>query len=235
MGAYCAQCGQRRRAERLSIRALLRDAADATFNLDAGLPHTALALTRRPGHMVEEYVAGRTRPYTNPAKYLLICAALATFATIASGFTDSQVAQVAATRPEAADRMAVLLTSLQRYFNLVLILGLPVLPLLTRALFRRSPYNFTEHLVFNTYVYAHQNLLMVALLPAFFLFRNAVVFGALYMIAITTYYIWACRGFFGYGILSTALRASLAMILFTVLFIAGVAAAMVVIAAGMTP
>jgi hypothetical protein len=55
------------------------------------------------------------------------------------------------------------------------------------------------------------------------------------MIVITTYYIWACRGFFGYGILSTTLRASLAMVLFTVLFIAGVAAAMVVTGAGMTP
>jgi hypothetical protein len=233
--AYCARCGQRRRAERFSTRTLLRDAADAAFNLDSGLLHTGLALTRRPGAMVREYLAGRTRPYTNPAKYLIICAAMATFASIASGFSDVQVEQVAATRPDVADDIALLLTNVQRYFNLILILGLPTLPLLTRLFFRGSPYNFTEHLVFNSYVYAHQNLLMVAVLPAFFLFRNTMVFGALYMAVTTTYYIWACRGFFGFEILSTIVRGTLTMVLFTAVFVVGVAVAMMVIGTGGRP
>jgi hypothetical protein len=217
------------------MRALIRDAADAAFNLDSGLLHTGLALTRRPGGMAREYVAGRTRPYTNPAKYLLICAALATFASIASGFADLQVDQVAAASPEAGEDVAVLLRNVQRYFNLILVLGLPALPLLTRILFRGSPYNFTEHLVFNTYVYAHQNLLIIPVLPAVFLFQNPAVFGGLYMLVTTTYYIWACRGFFAFGVLSTAVRATLTMVLFTVVFMAGVAVAMFIIAAGVLP
>lgn len=214
------------------MRPLLRDAADAAFNLDSGLLHTALALTRRPGEMVREYIAGRTRPYTNPAKYLVICAAVATFASIASGFADAQVDQVAAASPDVAEDIAILLTNVQRYFNLILILGLPVLPLLTRLLFRGTPHNFTEHLVFNTYVYAHQNLIMVPILPAFILLRDTIVFGALYMALTTGYYIWACRGFFGFGVLSTVVRASLTMILFTAFFMIGVALAMTIIAAG---
>lgn len=217
------------------MRALLRDAADAAFNLDSGLLHTALTLTRRPGEMVREYLAGRTRPYTNPAKYLIICAAVATFASIASGFADLQVDQVATASPDAADEVAARLTNVQRYFNLILILGLPALPLLTRLLFRRSPYNLTEHLVFNTYVYAHQNLLMVPVLPAIFLFRNAAVFGVLYVAVTTAYYIWACRGFFGFGVLSTVVRGILTMVLFTVVFMVGVAVATTMIAAGGRP
>jgi hypothetical protein len=161
--------------------------------------------------------------------------AIATFASIASGFADVQVEQVATTRPEAADQMAALLTGIQRYFNLILVLGLPALPLLTRVLFRGSRYNFSEHLVFNTYAYAHQNLLMIVVLPTFFLFRNAVVFGGLYLILTTAYYIWACRGFFGFGVLSTAIRASVAMVLFTAVFMVGVAVAITIITGGTLP
>jgi len=226
--AYCAHCGQRRRQGRFSLGPLVREAADAAFNLDSGLLFTFVDLSRRPGAMARDYVAGRTRPYANPAKYLVICAAVTTFVSIASGFAASPVDAALAASPDAEEDMVHLLEFLQRYFNLILILGLPVLPLLTRLLFRRADFNLTEHLIFNTYVYAQQNLIFVALIPAYLL-AGPTAIAILYFVGITVYYVWACRGFFRLGAFSTVVRATLVMVLFSVAFMVGMAVAILLV------
>src|SRR3712207_7726642 len=40
------------------------------------------------------------------------------------------------------------------WLNLIMALGVPFQAVFTRLLFRRVGYNFAEHLIFNTYVYA---------------------------------------------------------------------------------
>lgn len=217
------------------MRPLLHDAADAAFNLDSGLLHTVITLWRRPGRMIRDYLAGRTRPYTNPAKYLLICGAVTTLASIVSGFTAAAADQMAAMSPEAAEETALAIAMLHRYFNLVLILGLPLLPVLTWVFFRPNAFTFTEHLVFNTYVFAQQNLLWIPVLP-FFVVLEAPLLGALlYLIATTAYYLWASRQFFGFGILSTMLRGMVVTVLFSVLFLVGLSVALNLVLGGGGP
>jgi len=226
--AYCARCGQRRRQGRFSLGPLVREAADAAFNLDSGLLRTFVDLSRRPGAMARDYVAGRTRRYANPAKYLVICVAVTTFVSIASGFAAAPVDAAMAASPDAEQGLTHFFEFVLLYFNLILILGLPVLPLLTRLLFRRADFNLTEHLIFNTYVYAQQNLIFVALIPAY-LVAGLTALTILYSVGITVYYVWACRGFFRLGAFSTVVRAAMVMVLFSVAFIVGMTAALLLV------
>jgi hypothetical protein len=212
--AYCSRCGQLVRRSRFALRPLLRQAADDALNLDHGLLHTVVALTVRPGRAVAEYVRGRTRPYTNPAKYLVICAALATFAMLYSGVLDAQldaVEEQTRRRAEVPDtvvdeRMNAMAEFMTRYFNIMLILGVPFLAVFSRLFFFRSAYNFAEHLIFNVFVYAHQNLFFLLAVPLIFVGMGLMFHTSLYMVLIVLYYIWACYDFFQVSLLTAIVR-----------------------------
>jgi hypothetical protein len=120
----------------------------------------------------------------------------------------------------------------QRYFNLMLLLAVPVLPLLSRAMFRGARYNLAEHAIFNVYVYAQQNLFFVLLLPLFLIRGDAALLTPAYALVMTAYYVWAAHGFFGYGPWATVLRGGVVMVLFTVVFLAGTLATVLIVAGG---
>jgi hypothetical protein len=217
---YCGRCGQRQRRSRFSLRPLLRQAADDAFNLDQGLLHTVIALTRRPGPMVREYLSGRTRPYTNPVKYLIICAALATFVSLSLGYVEAQFEATIVAPAETDEITDQLIDWSRRYFNLLVILGVPLLAVFSRLVFRGAPYNFTEHLIFNVYVYAHLNLAFVISLPIWSLLSgNLWLYAQLYLLLIVVYYVWVCRQFFEVGLASSAWRGTLVMALGYAVFI----------------
>jgi uncharacterized protein DUF3667 len=78
VGEYCAACGERRvRPEDLSAARLAHDVVDqvASFRLKFTTLRTLRALLT-PGLLTAEFVAGRRRPYLNPLKLYLVCAAL---------------------------------------------------------------------------------------------------------------------------------------------------------------
>jgi hypothetical protein len=193
---YCGACGQKVYEGRFVLRELASGAAEEIARVDKGILFTALELTRRPGEAIREFVEGRTRPYTHPFKYLLVAVGLATFLLIQlGGFGGMMPATVEGS--EVPERAAMLLEVLTRYFNVMLIAAVPFHALFSRRMFRGAGLNGAEHLVFNTYVYAHQNLLGVLCLPAFFLTgRQTTVFVTLYTVVVLIYYILACRGFF---------------------------------------
>jgi len=192
----------------------MRQAADDALNLDQGLLHTIIALTVRPGTAVAEYVRGRTRPYTNPAKYLVICAALATFIMLYFGVLDAQMDLMEEQTRQRADmpdalmdaRLNAIAEFMTRYFNIILILGVPVMAMFSRLFFFRSEFNFAEHVIFNVFIYAHQNLFFLFAVPPFFLGMNVTRLTTLYLFLIVCYYIWACYGFFKVRLITAVVR-----------------------------
>lgn len=189
------------------MRSLLRQAADNLLNLDQGLLHTMGALSRRPGWMVQEYLRGRTRPFTNPVKYLIIWVALATFVYHFSGLIEAQL-DWAAGDPGATEEIASIpaMDEITRYFNVLLMLGVPFMAVFSRLLFFRAGYNFTEHLIFNVFVYAHQTFLFVLTVPMYFLLDDIGWYLMLWTVLALGYYVWACRQFFEVGWFSAAWR-----------------------------
>ena len=170
------------------------------LNLERGLPATLRGLSIRPGRTVREYLSGRTRPYTNPVKYLLVFVALSGFATLFLGVMERQaevLGAVAGERPPQLDRYLDLMT---RYFNVALVAGVPFMAVFTRLLFRRAGFNIAEHLIFNTYAYGHQTALFLPFAAAMAIAPEAFLPWLLgYMLVMTAYYLWASERFFLVG------------------------------------
>ncbi len=68
---YCPGCGQKRTDGRLTLGELLREFADAVFNIDSRFFRTLFALFV-PGKLTVEYFRGRHRSYVHPLRVFLV-------------------------------------------------------------------------------------------------------------------------------------------------------------------
>ncbi|HZG42566.1 MAG TPA: DUF3667 domain-containing protein [Longimicrobium sp.] len=214
---------------------VLRNVVSTVFGLDRGLLHTFLSLSRNPGRVAGDYVAGATVSYTNPASYLLLCASITallftSFGGIEDfvrGFNEASSRAPVPTAAEALRRIAA-------HASIIVALVVPVTALFSRIVFYRSARNYAEHLVFNAFVLA-QAALMVTVLDV--LSRPVVrpdstageAVGLVIAVIGAGYYTWAACHFFQQRVVGGLLRAGGVLLLATLAYglLAGVAVAVV--------
>jgi hypothetical protein len=133
-GPFCAECGQRHRPFRLSIRGVANDVISRLTSVDRGFVHTAVQLTVAPGVVVRDFVDGRTVVYAHPFGYLVF--AFATFA-ILSGLMGGTSGTGGAEN------------------RLFIALIVPFMAFAARMYFWRGDMNYAEHLIAAGYMIAH--------------------------------------------------------------------------------
>jgi hypothetical protein len=210
-GEFCGGCGQRVVPGRFTVRGILTHLVTDAFDLNRGLLFTAVALFRRPGEAVREYVSGATVRYTNPVKYLVVCVALAVFATIQVGATGEIAGGFAEGAGERGAMEAQRVTEvLDRYMNVLMAAAVPFMAAASRLFFRRARLNYAEHLIFNLYVYAQQSLLFLPFVPLMALRTPGLKALPMlaYSLAMLVYYAWAATSFFGERRASGVLRSA---------------------------
>jgi hypothetical protein len=197
-GNFCATCGQRFRSGRISLRQIASEVLSELIALDRGLPHTAIALFRRPGSLIRDYLAGATHRVTGPAKYLLICAAIGAIVYLQLGWLKTDVGGLSGLSAIAREHL-----------SLLLIARVPVAALLTVVLFRRAGFNLAEHLVFNAYATAQSLLLLALTAPVALLgIVPMELYAGLLVLGAVAYYTWAAVDLFRIHLWGDVLRAA---------------------------
>jgi len=206
------------------------------FDLERGLIYTTIALTRRPGKALRTYLTEDRTRLVPPLRFLVFVVAIAAFITVQYMKNSDFLEQMRAgfeygyragdgdgdVDMEAMNEYFLLLNEFfANYFNVFLLVGVPIIALCTFWLFRKG-YNFAEHLVINSYLTAYQNILYIAMTPLLF-FMNFNTLSLLYMILLLVYSIYAYIKIFQekviVGTLKTLLATTIYFILYYVLFI----------------
>lgn len=195
-GRFCSGCGQRHHTGRLTISSVAGQLASETMDLERGVPYTAVQLLRAPGRTVSRFLRGEISRFTHPARYFLLCVTLAHLSATWAGTIRDAVPGFA--RGMGSEE-AGLIAAVDDYFVLLFALALPLLALSSRILFARAGRGFAEHLVFNLFVLAQQNLYFAlwsqAVRP---LPRQPEYWTSLaFFLAHFAYYAWAAGSFFG--------------------------------------
>lgn len=200
-GSYCAACGQRERAGRITLRHVAHQAAGELVPVDRGFAYTVVSLLRRPGLVAREYVDGVTVRYTGPAKYFTLLVGAAQIVALRSGVVQSLVSgivegyfEAGGQAPGRAEAYAVDFAS--RYFVSLVAVWVPLFAACTRLLFRRAALNYAEHLVLALYTGAQQIASFVAVAWLAERLHAPALFVA-YLAAALAYEAWALRGFTG--------------------------------------
>jgi hypothetical protein len=212
-GAYCPRCGQRHRPERISLRHEVARFAIAAFDLDRGVLHTFLRLSRRPAQVVADYLRGRTVPYTHPAKYFLLALALLQLLAYWGG----AVGEFTSGLTEQSDLMSESQVALlvDRFFVLLAAPSVLLLAALQRRAFRSASLHYGEHLVLALFVTAQQALIWCVALTASHLLpaAGAKTIPLLALAGTSAYYIWSVHRFFRGSLTANTARGMAVLVL----------------------
>ena len=153
--SFCPACSQRADTARLSLGDMLRELMHSFLNIERGPLAMLRSLVTRPGHMARDYVQGRRRRYYGP---------FATLALLVGGA--ALIVSLADYKMLAQDGYDPGVTDLlQRHFNLLLLLQLPVLGSICTVVFRSARLTVPEHLVLVAYALSFRTVVLIASVP----------------------------------------------------------------------
>lgn len=153
---FCAGCGQRTDTARLRFGDIARDLMQRFVDIERGPLAFSRALLTGPGRVARDYVDGRRRRHYGPFATLVVLVGLTALAVNFSGY------QVLAHDGLSAGPTALL----QRHFNLLLLVQLPILGAACALLFRGAALTLPEHMVLVAYTLGMRAVFLMLLMPA---------------------------------------------------------------------
>jgi hypothetical protein len=186
---YCAACGQKTTAPRLSLHEIGHEALHALLHVDRSVLSLIRALAVRPGGVALDYVSGRRKRYYGPFAFLIVAVAVAS-----AGIAVTEFPAVTSDVPNGVERF------LQHHVNLLFFLQVPVIAAACRVLSPRGPFNYAEYLVLAAYTMGMRILFFVVVNVGgwYFLRPSAPVARDLYIALMPTaplYLGFACAQF----------------------------------------
>lgn len=198
-GNYCSDCGQKANTGRINFRSFAYSLSRSVFHVDKGLLYTIKELAIRPGKMIRGYLAGKRVNYFAPFAFVIITAAVYTLVFRLLGDTPKvQVVSDSADHQEKIMRLNdVIATIMTDHYALAMLCLLPFFSLSTFLFFKKSGFNFWEHLVINSYISGMGVIIdTVMTFPYIWLGRPAYISG-ITLLAIVLYNIWMLILVFG--------------------------------------
>lgn len=161
-------CGAKIIKKRLTIRNLFADINEQFLNIDNKFLKTFIHLFTKPDVVIDGFINGTRKKYINVIQYLAISLTLLGVQLFILNkfypdffqavFTDTQnylAMYPEETRPKIEEFMSDYYTFINEYQSLIYVLGIPFTAFVTRLAFLKEKlYNFTEHIVVNTYITA---------------------------------------------------------------------------------
>jgi hypothetical protein len=186
---FCCRCGQRTDTARLSFRDVTRDLMQKFVNIERGPLAFASALLTRPGSVAREYVEGKRRRHYGPFATLAVIVGVTALTVNLSGFQILSQDGL----PSAPTDM------LQRHFNLLLLVQLPLLGGACAVLFRGAKLSLPEHMVLAAYALSVRAVFLALIGPLGYLISaGAPQLGEVYVFWAVwyVYFGWAASQFY---------------------------------------
>ena len=209
--SYCSECGAKIIKNRITIKSLASDFTAITLGWDNKFFFTIKMLLLKPDILLKEYLGGTRKKYMNPFTLLALGTAIALF--IFNFFSEDYTnLSIEANRntfelyakilkkqigesfnskafiEENITRLETYNTIMLKYFNLLVILFLPIYTLLSFFTYRK-PYNYGEHLIINCYIQG-LSFLTTSLIFTLSVFTSPSLY-ILAIVLLVTYYTYA--------------------------------------------
>lgn len=163
-GEFCNYCGQSSKVERINWKYLSNSIADNVFQINRGFLYTAKKLLLNPGKSLKDFFLGRRVNFYKPFAFLLISTTIFLLSTelignesfvddFFNGLRDASFDKM----NKSADFSALdFIVKNQTYVFLLLV---PLFSIASFLSFRKSKYNFSEHLILNLFILGEQLLI----------------------------------------------------------------------------
>ncbi len=219
--------------ERITMRTIWQGILDG-LSLERGLIGTTITLTKRPGQAIRNYLLEDRTRLMPPFRYLLFMVALGTFITVQhfnsknswlnefqqgveKGYNAESNATADLKKQQFLQAYMENTTYIfNNYFNLFILLGVPISALATMWFFRRR-FNYAEHLVINSYLTGYLTVIYILLFPIL-LFSDFTVLSGVYFVVTFAYGIVVYKNVYQSVGVRGYLAASGAMLVYLILY-----------------
>jgi hypothetical protein len=142
-------------------------------NLEKGFWYTMRELFVRPDQVIKEYLSSITVKYYNPFRYYFIIIAVSALIQISLGIFDLQQSTIReAFNPnmseEELQRQLAMMENVKKFLNFIPLIVLPFVSILFYWIFKKGGWNFAEHLISTTFVYAQTSILGLFMMLALY-------------------------------------------------------------------
>jgi hypothetical protein len=173
-GNFCYNCGQPAQTHRLDLHSVWHDIQHGLLHIDKGIFYTVRKLFTNPGHSIREYLEGKRVKHFKPVSLVII---LATVYALVNHFLKLNIVNETATTIEssvsginfsfsgAKSELAEMKDFIESHFALLQLLMLPYYAFVTWLAFRKSGYNYIEHLVVNAFFRGQVIIITTLFLP----------------------------------------------------------------------
>lgn len=164
---YCLECGGKVIHARLTLSHISSEFSAQFLNYDNKFLKTFIHLFTKPDVVIDGYIHGIRKKYINVIQYLAISLTLLGLQLFIlnklypdffiTGFDDKSFLAMypEEDRPKIEKLLTMYSSFINEYQSLIYVAGIPLSAFITKLVFLKEKlYNFTEHIVVNTYITA---------------------------------------------------------------------------------
>lgn len=156
---YCSHCGAKKITNRITFKNIILEIGERYFNVDNTLFRTIKDLTIKPAKVIDGYIQGVRKKHLNVTSYFLISFTLTAILTISSKLFIEEQVEIKS-NPNTPEIISNFINLTKEYPILSYLVIIPIVALLSKLTYKNfKKYNYTEHLVINTYLLAHYTIL----------------------------------------------------------------------------
>ncbi len=169
-GKYCNNCGQKADTGRIDANYLWHEIQHGVFHLDKGVFFTIKELFIRPGYTIKEYFEGKRIGHFKPLAFVFILAGILGILRHYLPFGESRPI----VNNNIPDIIITFVVFAKSHLSIAELIFLPFIALASKLAFRKSNYNYFEHLILNSFILGQNIVINIMFLP-FCLINNEVL------------------------------------------------------------
>jgi hypothetical protein len=181
-GKYCVDCGQAANTHQINAHFLWHDIQHGLMHFDKGILYSIKELFTRPGATIREYLEGKRVWHFKPVSMLILLATVygLLYHFFHIGFDKSSFGQGFNAGFNHTGQKSPLKLNLEAindwigtHYALVTLIQLPFYAIASRLAFRKSGYNYVEHLIMNAFLASQRMAVHILLLPLSIAFNQS--------------------------------------------------------------
>jgi len=185
-GNFCSNCGQSAHTHSINWHYVWHEIEHGIFHVDKGLFYTIKELFTSPGKTIRHFIAGKRSQYFKPAAMVFLLASIYGF--LYHYFDINIKMPTFGASSDAVKVQDSIYEWMIGHFALVTLLTIPLYAIGSFLAFKKSGYNFVEHLVLNSFLAGQKLVVQLALLPVVVYYNStgvlSILMTALYLIDI---------------------------------------------------
>lgn len=193
-GNYCSHCGQSSHTGRLNFHYIWHELQHSVLHVDKGIFYTIKQMVVRPGYAIKDYLNGKRINHFKPFSFIIILGTIYSFLVhFFNLYPEAHIFEDINNGVESQSK--IVFEWLYAHYSLIMLVMLPVSALSSYLTFRKSGYNYVEHVIIYSYITGMQILLMMVVYPLYYFTTSSAVYFITFMVSYS-YNVWVLSQLF---------------------------------------